>query len=342
MSEICLNDERRIGDYETPYIVAEVNSSHNGSLDTAIEMIDKIKMIGADCVKFQSWSADSLYAKDYYEENPIAKRIISKFALSEEQLDEVFEYCAQVGISVTSTPYSKQEVDFLVKHKVPYIKIASMDINNYMFLKYIGETGLPIVLATGMADMEEIKRAVEIIESTGNRKLCLLHCVSVYPAPPEIIQLNNILGLREKFPEYPIGFSDHSLGVEMAAAATAFGACMIEKHFTLDKKKMGMDNNMATEPDEFKKMIEISHNVCQGLGTKERVVTEDEKQQRVKMRRSIVLTRDMKAGEVIKEEDLDAKRPGTGISVENTSEIVGKRVVRNKVRDEFIYQGDYQ
>lgn len=341
MAEIILADNRRIGDYLRPYIVAEVNSSHNGDIDTAKHMIDEAKRIGCDCVKFQSWSAESLYSATYYKENPIAKRIVGKFAMPEESLAELAGYCKKVGIAFSSTPYCKKEVDFLVeKCDVPFVKIASMDINNYSYIRYIACKGTPIVLATGMAHIDEIKKAVKTVEETGNKNLCLLHCISIYPPKTETIQLNNILGLRKEFPQYPIGFSDHSLGIAMPIAATALGTALIEKHFTLDKKKMGMDNNMAMEPDEFQNMVENCNHVFDAMGSCERTVGEDELLQRTKMRRSVVAVTDLKKGSILREEDLDVKRPGNGIAPDKMYDLVGKRIVRDIFADEILNEDD--
>lgn len=337
MSQIILANGKKVGDYKRPYMVAEVNSSHNGDVGTAKRMIDEAKRIACDCVKFQSWSAESLYSASYYQENPIAKRIVGKFAMPEEALAELAEYCREIGIAFSSTPYCKREVDFLVDTcKVPFVKIASMDINNYPYIRYIAEKGIPIVLATGMADLAEIQKAVEAVESTGNKNLCLLHCISLYPAETQTMQLNNILGLREKFPSYPIGFSDHSLGIEMPVAATALGAAYIEKHFTLDKKKMGMDNNMAMEPEEFQSMVECCNRVYEAMGEYERSVSEAELAQRDKMRRSIVVTADLKEGSVLSEKDLDVKRPGTGIPPEKMPELAGKVLTEDVTADQIL------
>ncbi len=334
MAVIRLDNGREIGDYMNPYIVAEVNSSHNGNVETAKKMIYTAKEIGCDCVKFQSWSTESLYSASYYEANPIAKRIVSKFALSEDDLLEVVSYCREQNIAFSSTPYSEQEVDFLVeKCNVPYIKIASMEINNLNFIRYIAKKSKPIILSTGMADMEEIKKAVDVIEGVGNKNLCLLHCISIYPPEIDTINLNNIIGLREKFPLYPIGFSDHSLGCEMSSAAVALGSAMIEKHFTLDKKKMGMDNNMAMELDEFEQLIKQCRNVYSAMGSRDRVVLDAELEQREKMRRSIVVTRDLEAGHVLAEDDLAVKRPGDGIPPEELEKLIGKKLKSSVKKD---------
>lgn len=341
MSEVILRDNTHVANFTKPYIVAEINSSHGGSVELAEEMVTKAKEIGCDCVKFQSWSAESLYSKTYYDANPITKRIVQKFSLSENQLLDIANYCKQIGIAFSSTPYSCKEVDVLLdKCNAPYIKIASMDINNYDYLRYIAEKNAPIVLSTGMAEFDEVKKAVDVIEKTGNSKIILLHCISIYPAAASTIHLNNIVMLREAFPNYPIGFSDHTLGTEIASAATALGAALIEKHFTLDKSKMGMDNNMAIEPDEFAQLIKNCHNVYEAMGSYQRVVSEAEYAQRKKMRRSVIALRDLENGQVLSKEDLGAKRPGDGIPVSEIDSLVGKRLNRNIVADTLIYTED--
>lgn len=341
MPKVILRDNVVVENYGRPYIVAEINSSHGGSLEVAKQMIAKAKEIGCSCVKFQSWSAQSLYSKTYYDANPITKRIVQKFSLSENELLEAAMYCKKIGIAFSSTPYSREEVNFLLdKCGAPYIKIASMDINNYSYLEYIAKKQVPIVLSTGMAEMDEIKKAVEIIERAGNSQIILLHCISIYPAEPSTIHLNNIISLREMFPNYPIGFSDHTLGTEISCAATALGAALIEKHFTLDRSKMGLDNNMAIEPKEFASLVKNCHNVYEAMGSKERIVSEAEYVQRKKMRRSLVATHDLKAGQILNPEDLDSKRPGTGISPTRIDDIIGKILLRDIEADTLILEKD--
>jgi len=324
MAKCVLRNQVTISDTDKPYFVAEMNTSHFGNIETAKQMIDTAKEIGCDCVKFQSFSAETLYSKTYYMENRFAQRFVKRYSLSFEEQKLLAEYCASRGIAFASTPYSRSEVDFLINEcNVPFIKVASMDLNNYPYLEYIAKTGVPIILATGMGETEEIEKAVETIARTGNDNLCLLHCISIYPPELSTIHLNNIIGLKKKFPQYPIGFSDHSLGTEMDSAAIALGACLIEKHFTLDKTKIGMDNEMALEPDEYGNMIRQCLNVHVALGNEERVVSEAELNQRKKMRRSVVATRDLKAGDIITEEDLDVKRPGTGLPPEMMTKLIG-------------------
>lgn len=327
MGKLTLRGGKAIGDGLQPYIVAELNSSHNGKVEIAKQMIDDAKDCGCDCVKFQSWSVDSLYAYEYYKNNPISKRIVTKFSLTPNQLLELSQYCKEVGIDFSSTPYSNEEVDFLAeKTEAPFIKIASMEINNFSYLKYIGSKGMPIVLSTGMSTIGEIRSAVRAIESTGNKQLCILHCVSVYPAPIGIINLNNMVMLQEEFPDYVVGYSDHTIGHEVAAASIALGAALVEKHFTLDNKKMGMDNNMATEPGEMKRLVNACHSVFSAMGSRERILLEGEEEQRLKMRRSLVTTREILSGEILSAADIEAKRPGNGIAPNHLEELIGKTV----------------
>jgi N-acetylneuraminate synthase len=341
MAHIKLRDGTVIGDYEKSYIVAEMNTSHFGDIEAAKRMIEKAKEAGCSCMKFQSWSEQSLYSKTAYDENPILKKIVSSFSFSETELLELSEYCKKLGVAFASTPYSKQEVDFLLNAcDAPFIKVASMDVSNYPFLAYIAATGAPIILSTGMSDLEEIKKAVSVIEGAGNLNVAILHCVSLYPMMASQANLNNILGLRREFPRYPIGFSDHSLGVELPVAATALGACLIEKHFTLDKSKIGMDNQMATEPEEMAELVRYCEHVQAALGSEERVIPEELIEQGKKMRRSIIAARDIKKGERIQIEDLDAKRPGTGLPPENMQGLVGKTATRDIEADTLIRETD--
>lgn len=336
-----LNNGRELGSGWAPYIVAEVNSSHGGNMETAKRMIEAAADCGCDCVKFQSWSAESLYSKSYYAENPIAKRFVTKFSLPEEALKELSVYCRECGVAFSSTPYARREVDFLVREcGAPFVKVASMDLNHYDFLDYIARTGVPVILSTGMGDLGEIRRAVDTIRRAGNQNLCLLHCVSLYPPDLRSVNLNNITGLRREFPECAIGFSDHSAGAELASAAVALGACVIEKHLTLDKKKIGMDNQMAMEPEELKQLVRQCSNVYQALGSVERIVSGAEIVQREKMRRSVVYTRAMKAGDVLRREDLDAKRPGTGIPPERLERFVGSVLKRDVEADTLLLETD--
>tara|TARA_A200000113_G_scaffold220312_1_gene230279 strand:+ start:83 stop:1117 length:1035 start_codon:yes stop_codon:yes gene_type:complete len=343
MAKIKLRDLFELGDYSSPYFVAELNTSHFGKIEIAKKMVDEAKKAGCHCVKFQSWTEETLYSKTYYRDNPIAKRFVKKFSFSDETLKQLSNYCIERKIGFASTPYSIEEANFLVKEcNVPFVKVASMEINNHEFLKKLGLLKAPIVLSTGMSNMDEIIEAVKIIEATGNRNISILHCVSIYPVDASYINLNNILGLRKQFPNYPIGYSDHSLGVEMATAAIALGACLIEKHFTLDNKAIGMDNQMATEPGEMETLVRNCNNIFQAMGDKERILSKEEKEQQLIMRRSIVANKDLQKGKVLSLKDFGYKRPGTGFSPANPELLIGKKLIRNVEADNLITREDIE
>jgi N-acetylneuraminate synthase len=308
--------------------VAELNTSHFGDVDIARDMIRQAKAAGCDCVKFQSWSAETLYCEGYYKGNAIAKRFVKKFALDNAALQALSRYATELGIDFSSTPYSIEEARFLVEEcDVPFVKIASMELDNLPYLTELGNLGVPLVLSTGMGSSAEIIRAVQTIEATGNRQLIVLHCTSVYPSTPEIIRLQNISGLRTEFPQYPIGYSDHSVGVEIPAASVALGACLIEKHFTLDSRRIGMDNQMATEPAEMQSMVRACHNVHAAIGGTSRLLCVQEQEQIPKMRRSMVSIQDLPVGTVLAPEHIAFMRPGSGISPADYERYIGRTVL---------------
>jgi sialic acid synthase SpsE len=335
MSFIILRNGRRIGDYFKPYIIAELNTSHFGDIEVARDMIRQAKAAGCDCVKFQSWSAETLYSEEYYKENPIAKRFVKKFMLENSALEALAGYSNDIGIDFSSTPYSIEEARFLVDHcNVPFVKIASMELDNLPYLSALGYLQVPLVLSTGMGTSAEIIRAVETIIATGNDQLVILHCTSVYPSAPDIIRLKNITGLRLEFPKYPIGFSDHSIGIEIPVASVALGACLVEKHFTLDSKRIGMDNQMATEPAEMRSLVDACNNVYKALGGSARLLSVEEQDQVAKMRRSMVAKKIIAAGSLLKKSDIEFKRPGNGISPADAEIYIGLKVIRDfKVGD---------
>ena len=343
MSECILRNGKIIGDFHRPYFVAEMNSSHNGNIENAKKMIDKAIEIGCNAVKFQSWSANSLYSKNYYDENPIAKRMVSRFAMDKEKLKELSLYCKEKKIDFSSTPYSKEELDFLVDEcDAPFVKVASMDINNLKFLKEVAEKKIAIILSTGMATMKEIETAVDVIKTAGNKNICILHCVSVYPVAEKNVNLNNMIEIRKKFGDISVGYSDHTIGELAAICAVANGASLIEKHFTLDNKKIGWDNQMACEPEDFKKMIDACGVAYEILGQKRRIVSEDEMEQAKKMRRSIVAAYKIEAGTVLTEEMLDSKRPYIGVSPDHVDDLIGKKLKRKVEEDEIIFETDVE
>jgi N-acetylneuraminate synthase len=251
------------------------------------------------------------------------------------------DYATELGVDFSSTPYSVDEARFLVEHcNVPFLKIASMELNNLPYLAALGDLKVPLVLSTGMGTSAEIIRAVNSIQATGNQQLAILHCTSVYPSEPEIIRLQNITGLRNEFPRYPIGYSDHSIGVEIPAAAIALGACLIEKHFTLDSKRIGMDNQMATEPAEMQAMVRACHNVHAAMGGSARLLSAKEQEQIPKMRRSMVSAQDLAVGMVLVPEHIEFKRPGTGVPPSDYESYINRTVTKHIAKGNIIFPDD--
>lgn len=347
-----LTVNKDVFNYCKPYVIAELGSNHNGDMEIARKMIVQAKDAGADCVKFQSWSKDTIFAKKKYEDNYFItddyrdrndftlEEIVEEYSISENELLEMKAFANEVGIDCTSTPFSKGEADFLVdKMDTPFIKVASMDLNNYPFLQYLAKKEKPMIISTGLSELYEIDKAIKTIENAGNKQIVILHCVSTYPPKDKEVNLNNIKTLMSTYPNYPIGFSDHTLGTAIPLAAVALGACLIEKHFTLDKNMEGWDHKVSATQDEMAEIVENSKRISEALGSFRITATETDEKKR-EFRRSIVLTRALKEGEVISESDIDYKRPGNGLSPELTDFIIGRTVKKDLAYDHIITKED--
>ncbi|MCF8026060.1 MAG: N-acetylneuraminate synthase family protein [Desulfobacteraceae bacterium] len=335
-----------VGQGETPYVIAEIGANHNGDMDLARQMIDAAKGCGCHAVKFQSWTPDSLIAREEYDKNQVftdspkkhfgsLREMVKTYYLREDQHRELKQYCDKQGIDFCSTPFSPGEVDLLAELDVPFIKVASMDINNPDLLKYIADQQKPVLLSTGMATLAEIEKAVQVIEAQGNRRIILLHCIAIYPPAYEDIHLHNIPMLANTF-GYPAGFSDHSIGASIPLAAAALGAYVIEKHFTMDKDMPGWDHDISADPQEMKTIVEEAEKVCTALGSYRRTVSEAEMEKRKKFRRSIVITRKLSAGHVLRDEDITFKRPGTCIAPDEKAYILGRKLARDLYEDDVL------
>lgn len=349
---IKLNKKYSISKTSKPYIIAEIGANHNGQLKLAKKLIDLAKKSGADCVKFQSWSKDSVFSKIVYEDNYFLEddyrnrkdtnleKIVEKFVTSKNDLISLKTYSKKIGIDFAVTPFSIPEVDFLVNVlKVEFIKIASMDLNNYSLIEYIASKKKPIILSTGMASLSEIDKAISIIESKGNKKIIVLHCVSIYPPKDKDINLKKIQTLSKIYP-YPIGFSDHTKGTNISLGAVALGASMIEKHFTIDKNMDGWDHKISADENDLIKIVEGSSQIYKALGSSRIIRVEDKK--RIKaFRRSIVAAKKIKKGQIIKKEMLNCKRPGNGLKPEDAKYIIGKIANRDIQFDEIIKFKDF-
>lgn len=324
-------------DRKRPYIIAELNTSHNGDLILAKKMALEAKKAGADCIKLQSFSSNTLYSDKYFENDRISKRFFDKVSLSNSELVEISNYCKEINVDFSSTTYSSDELKFLVEKCNPaFIKVASMEINNHYFLKEISQYKLPIVLSTGMSTIEEIQTAVYTLESNKDIDLTILHCTSNYPTDLSDVNLNNIITLKEKFPQHQVGFSDHTLGIIAPIVASVIGISVIEKHFTLDSSVIGMDNQMASEPRVFAEMKSALDKINIALGEHDRVLSEGEIKMKMKMRRSLVLSKDITAGTTITIDYLDFKRPGSYIPVSEIDNVIGKKVSLNLQRGDYL------
>lgn len=334
-----------VGPGHPPYIIAEVGSNHNGDMELCREMIDAAAIAGANAVKFQSWSDTSLIAEEEYARNTSysdkkkhfgsLREMVTAYQLTAEQHHIARDRCQARGIAFCSTPFSPQEVDLLEELDVPFFKIASMDIVHLPLLKYAARKQRPLVISTGMATMSEIEQAVDTVRNEGNDQVVLLHCISIYPPEYETINLRNIAMLEQAF-DVPVGFSDHSLGTAIPLAAIALGACIIEKHFTLDQDLPGWDHAISANPEQLRIIVEEGKNIFTALGETTRTVSPAEIEKRKKFRRSLVTRRPLERGAVLSEADLDAKRPGTGIAPNEMSYVVGRRVNCDLAADQVL------
>lgn len=340
-----------VGPGHRPYIIAEIGANYNGDMDLCKRMIDVAQECGVDAVKFQSWSKTSLISTAEYARNSSyadknrhfgsLEEMVERYQLTPGQHREVSDYCRTQGIAFTSTPFSFDEVDLLESLDVPCFKVASMDINHLKLLTYIGSKNRPVILSTGMATLGEIERALATLRTAGSGPIALLHCISIYPPAAENIHLRNIPMLENTF-DVPAGFSDHTLGTSVPLAAVALGACIIEKHFTLDKEMDGWDHWISADPAEMKTIVTESGNVFAALGSSVRTVSPAEMEKRLKFRRRVVLKRAMNKGEVITEADLDFKRPGNGIHPDEVECVVGCKLKRDCNYDEELEWGDLE
>lgn len=325
-------------------IIAEAGVNHNGDINLAKELVRTAKACGADIVKFQTAKLSSLVTKtadmaEYQKENigktTSQKEMLSKLLLSYDEFVELAAYCKEVGIQFLSTPFDLDSIAFLHDLGCEIWKIPSGEITNYPYLVAIAKLHQPVILSTGMSTMDEVRAAMKVLQEHGTGEITLLHCTTQYPTPYEDVNLNAMLTLQKEF-GCKVGYSDHTRGIEVPVAAVAMGACVIEKHFTLDKNMEGPDHKASLEPAELLAMVEsIRHiEIALGDGVKQPVAVEVENQKVV--RKSIVAARDIKAGEVLTEENLTTKRPGTGINPMRWEEVLGTKAIRDFGEDELI------
>lgn len=327
-----------------PYVIAELGVNFYDTarvegispMEAAKKYVKAAKEAGADAVKFQSYKADTIVSKNspaYWdlEKEPTTTQhgLFQKHdGFNEEDYQELCNYCKELGVGFMSTPFDYASADYLEK-MVDIFKISSSDLSNLPFIRHIARKGKPIYLSVGAAYISEIEEAVRAMKEEGCPEICLLHCVLSYPTKNQDANLGIIKTLKRVFPDLKIGYSDHTLPNDtMTILTTAFllGAEVIEKHFTLDKTLPGNDHYHAGDPDDFRKAIHNFETVIEAYGSEEKTVLDCELVPRREARRSLVLTRDMKKGELIGADDIMAKRPGTGISPEFQEIVVGREV----------------
>lgn len=334
MNEIII-DNYKINDSSKPYIIAEVSGNHNGSLEKAIRLIEIAKERGADAVKLQTYTADTLTIDCDKEDFQIktglweGKKLYDLYEWAHtpwEWHKELFEKARELEITVFSTPFDESAVDFLEDLNVPCYKIASFEATDLPLIEYVASKGKPIIISSGMANLEEIESALNTIKKYHNQ-IILLHCVSGYPTPHDQANLNTITDLKRKF-QCHIGLSDHTLGTATAVTSVALGAKVIEKHFTFSRDEKGSDSEFSLEPEELETLCSETKIAWQSLGTAgyERKKVEKES---LKFRRSLYFVKDLNVGDEITKENLRRIRPGYGIAPKYYHELLGKKVSMN-------------
>ena len=319
-------------------IIAEAGVNHNGDINTAKRLIDVAADAGVDYVKFQTFKAERLVSPSaqkakYQIENDTSKddsqlKMLKKLELSDNDHKELISYCKSKNISFFSTAFDEEGISYLSSLNFDMFKIPSGELTNYPYLKAIAKTGLPVILSSGMANLDEIEKSINVLVSYGTKKreITVLHCNTEYPTPMIDVNLKAMLKIKEKL-GVSIGYSDHTLGLEVPIAAVALGAKIIEKHFTLDRSLKGPDHKASLEPNELKEMVIAIRNIemaISGNGLKEASLSE--KKNIHIARKSIHLSKDLKSGSIINEQDLISLRPGDGICTMNWENIIGKQV----------------
>jgi pseudaminic acid synthase len=331
MSKITING-RSIGIGEPCYIVAEMSANHSQNFDQAVKIIEAAKEAGANAIKLQTYTPDTMTINVYNDLFKIKGTIWEGKNLYElygeaytpwEWQPKLKEIANKLDLDFFSTPFDPSAVDFLEKLEIPVYKVASFELVDLPLLRCIARTGRPIIMSTGMASLAEIEEAVRTLKEEGANHISLLKCTSAYPAPPEEINLRTIPCLAETF-GLPVGISDHTLGFSIAAAAVALGACIVEKHFTLSRENSGADSSFSMEPNEFKEMVNAIRTVEKALGGIHFHLTKQEKLSKV-FRRSLFVVRDMRAGELFTERNIRSIRPGHGLHTRYLSDVLGRR-----------------
>lgn len=327
---------RRIAADAPPYVIAELSANHNGKLDTAVRIIEEAKKAGADAVKLQTYTADTITLNSDSEEFQIRGGLWDGRSLYQlyqeahmpwEWHKPLFEHAQKMGITIFSSPFDSTAVDFLEDLNAPAYKIASFEAVDLPLIKYVANTGKPMIISTGMANSEEIQEAIDAARTGGCRELAILHCVSGYPAPASDYNLRTIPDMIERF-GLVTGLSDHTLDNTTSIASVALGAAIIEKHFTLDRKHGGPDSNFSLEPEELRLLCQNSKTAWSALGEINYRQKQSEKEN-VKFRRSLYIVRDIRAGEPFSVDNIKSIRPGYGLEPKNLDFVLTKKANQN-------------
>ena len=329
-------DGRKIGTDYAPYIIAEMSANHNGSIENAFKIIEQAKRCGADAVKLQTYTADTITLNSRAPEFMIRGTLWDGQSLHElyqkahmpwDWHKPLFDFAREQGITIFSSPFDFSAVDLLESLNAPAYKIASFEMVDLPLIRYVAQTGKPMIISTGMADADEIAEAVATAKSAGCRELVVLHCVSGYPAPAADYNLRTLPDMAARF-DTLVGLSDHTLDNTTAVASVVLGACVIEKHFTLDRNGGGADDSFSLEPDGLQALCRDSKTAWQALGRVHYGLKSSE-QGNVQFRRSLYFVKDMQKGDAIDETCIRSVRPGFGIAPKHFDELIGKRLTRN-------------
>ena len=328
------------------FIIAEAGVNHNGSVETARRMIDVAAAAGVDAVKFQTFSAENVvsifapkaqYQKETTDKDESQLQMIKRLELDMDSHSQLIDYCRDRGVAFLSSAFDLESIDVLNNLGLEIFKIPSGEITNLPYLRKIGSLKKKVILSTGMADLDEIRAALDILAGAGTQKedVTVLHCNTQYPTPIEDANLRAMATIRDTF-GVRVGYSDHTVGFEAVIGAVALGATVIEKHFTLDRNMEGPDHKASVEPDELEAMVKAIRNVEMALGDGIKRASESELENKLIVRKSIVAAREVEAGEVLTEANLAVKRPGTGISPTEWDAVLGKDAKRKFVKDELV------
>lgn len=328
------------------FIIAEAGVNHNGSLELAKRLVDVAVEAGADAVKFQTFKADKLVSRraqkaEYQKQTTAAEEtqyeMIKKLELDENAHSELIRYCREQQIMFLSTPFDHNSIDMLNDFGMPIFKIPSGEITNLPYLRHIGRLGKEVILSTGMADLGEVEDALDVLMQAGvpKEKITVLHATTEYPCPIEEVNLRAMQTIRAAF-GVKVGYSDHTQGIEVPIAAVVMGACVVEKHFTLDRSMEGPDHKASLEPEELQAMVRAIRQVTQALGDGIKKPSKSETKNIAVARKSIVAARPIKVGEPFSVDNITIKRPGNGISPMRWEEVLGQVARRDYQEDDLI------